>query len=466
MGDDSGITISGGGSIEVGTDSLFSAAALLHAAELELTDELRELASIERLVSMRSVGFVGLAPSLSAEWEMGAASLALSNARSAAGAMSTALHQTAAAYGEAERLAGAAARVAAAGMAYQLGRELSPLTPLMISLGRWLAPTVLGSGLDSAGSGLTSPLKFLVGTAAFTSVVRLAAMSADEFGTGALGLPFSSDPAYKTPGDQGLPTSIAALRDLARADDELEETPIVTTRTSSDIAPQGVPTGWADRASRIPEKNTSDQVRIDTYEMPDGSKRYEVYIGGTRDFGLGPDDQPWDMTSNLVGIEGDQSGSMRAVENAMRESGITSDSPVLLTGHSQGGLVAASIAQSGDYDVQGLFTLGAPAAQSDVPDGIPWVALEHSNDIVPALSGDWAHSDPVIVTRYVGPVELAEDPHFFAAHLLPEYERTAALADASGDSRVGAVAGSFDDFTTGATPILSETYTSVREKGD
>ncbi len=150
----------------------------------------------------------------------------------------------------------------------------------------------------------------------------------------------------------------------------------------------------------------------------------------------------------------------------MRESGITSDSPVLITGHSQGGLVAASIAGSGDYTVQGLFTLGAPAAQSTVPAGIPWIALEHSNDIVPALSGTWAHSDPVIVTRDVGPLELLHDPQFFAAHLLPEYEKTAALADASGDPRVDAAAQSFDDFTAGATPILSETYTSVRETGD
>ncbi len=465
MGDDSGIVISGGGSIEVGTDTLFAAAAAMGRAETELAAQLGELASIERLASPWSTGIGGFAPAMAAELAMDAVLITLTRARASTVALGTALHGAAAAYGEVERAAQTTAEDVAGGIAYQLGVDLAPLTPWMIQFGRWLGPAVL----NSAGSGSSpwlAPLKLRVQSRVSAFAVRLAVMSADEFGTGALGLPLEADPADQVAGDQGLSTSIAAIRDLGRVDGMLEESPITTTRTSSDIAPQAAPTGWADRASRIPDKGTTDQVRIDTYEMPDGSKSYEVYIGGTRDFGLGPDNQPWDMTSNLVGIEGGRSGSMVAVENAMRESGITSDSPVLITGHSQGGLVAASIAGSGDYTVQGLFTLGAPAAQSTVPAGIPWIALEHSNDIVPALSGTWAHSDPVIVTRDVGPLELLHDPQFFAAHLLPEYEKTAALADASGDPRVDAAAQSFDDFTAGATPILSETYTSVRETGD
>ncbi|MES2169933.1 MAG: lipase family protein [Actinomycetota bacterium] len=459
------IVISGGGSVEVGTDTLFTAVAALARAETELAAGMGEVASIERLVGPSSAGFPGFGPVMAADLEMDAALLTLARARASAAALATALHGAATAYGEAERVTQTTAEQVAAGIAYQLGVQLAPFTPLMIQLGRRLWPAILGSAGSSSGSSpWLAPIKLLVERRDSAFVVRLAVMSADEFGTGALRLPLGSDPSHRVAGDQGLSTSIAAIRDLGRTDGLLQETPIITARSSSDTAPQAIPTGWADRAGRIPDKGTTDQVRIDTYERPDGSKSYEVYIAGTRDFGLGPDDQPWDMTSNLAGIEGSEAGSIVAVENAMKESGITGDSPVLITGHSQGGLVAARIASSGEYNVKGLFTLGAPAAQSAVPAGVPWIALEHSNDIVPALSGRWAHSDPVIVTRDVGPLELARDPHFFAVHLLPEYEKTAALTDVSGDPRVGAVTRSFDDFTAGATPVLSEYYTSVRER--
>ena len=468
MGDNSGIVISGGGSIEVGTDTLFTAAAALGREETELAAELRELAAIDRLVGTRSAGIAGCAQALAAEREMDAASAALGRARSAAGLLAGALHGSAAEYGEVERAARGVAQYAAAGLGYAVGLEFAQWTPALIVVGQRLG--VLFDGSRPSGSvipaALKAPAKALVNSPELAVALRLAVMSADEFGTGMLRLPLTLDPADTRLGDQGLSTSIGALRDLGGDAGMLKETPVRTTVTSSDLAPAGVPTGWEDRALRIPGKGTTDQVRIDTYEMPDGTKRYEVYIGGTRDFALGPDDQPWDMTSNLVGIEGGHSASMRAVEAAMKDSGITSDSPVLITGHSQGGLVAASITGSGDYNVQGLFTLGGPAAQSTVPDSIPWIALEHSNDIVPALSGTWAHSDPVIVTREVSAEEIDASPHWFPAHLLPAYEKTAALADASGDPRVDAAAQSFDDFTAGATPILSETYTSVRETGD
>jgi hypothetical protein len=463
MGD--GITVSGGGSVEVGTDSLFAAAAALGGAQTAVAAVLRDLTAINHRATPWLAGVTGFAPAAAAEFEMDAAYIALTQAHATATALADALRGSAAAYGATERAAEIMAQVAAGGIAYGLGLSMAPSTRNLVWLGRLLAPTLLNSATESgsASSPWSVPFKFAVDSNRFASLTRLAVMSADEFGTGTSLQPPWADPAWSVTGDQGLSTSIAALRDLGRVDDRLEETPIITQRTSSDIAPPPVPTGWADRASRIPDKGTTDQVRIDTYQMPDGSKRYEVYIGGTREFGIGPDDQPWDMTSNLVGIEGDTSGSMVAVENAMRESGITSDSPVLITGHSQGGLVAASIAQSGNYDVQGLFTLGAPAAQSTVSSDIPWVALEHSNDIVPALSGAWEHSEPVIVTREVGPLALAGDPHFFAPHMLPEYERTAALTDASGDPRVEGAAHSFDEFTAGAIPILTETYTSVRQ---
>ena len=51
----------------------------------------------------------------------------------------------------------------------------------------------------------------------------------------------------------------------------------------------------------------------------------------------------------------------------MALAGITAGSAVVFTGYSQGGLIAARLAASGDYHTTGLYTLGGPAGQVPVP---------------------------------------------------------------------------------------------------
>ncbi|MCU1422050.1 MAG: hypothetical protein JWN36_1701 [Microbacteriaceae bacterium] len=468
MGD--GLTIGGGGSIAVGTDELLEAAGALR----EMTDELarcgRELASIDRIVSEGQLRAADAPISaLDAERLMDDAAFLARAAEFSGARLHTALDLSADAYGVAERAAEAAAERLAGAAAYALGFAMPALAvdalPLLLGVGVMTAaiaalPKDVRTKVLSGAAAWFKQHSSVLSSPLFAQAVRLTVTSVDDFTAGAAHLPPGLDRALQDAGLIGVGTSTAGVIAVGSGLGYLAETPITTTRASTTDR-FTAPTGWEDRASRVPRGDA--QVRIDKYEEPDGSARFEVYISGTRDFALGHDDQPWDMTSNLHGIAGGDSGSIEATRQAMADAGIDANTPVVITGHSQGGLVAARIAGSGDYNVQALYTLGAPAAQATVPSSVPWVAVEHTNDIVPALSGSWTHSDPVLVRRELytdGPV-----PHdnYFPSHQLGAYEQTSALLDESTEPRVTAVADRFDDFVKGATPVESTTWESVRQ---
>lgn len=58
------------------------------------------------------------------------------------------------------------------------------------------------------------------------------------------------------------------------------------------------------------------------------------------------------------------------VQEAMKQAGIKSNEPVALIGHSQGGIVAATIASDlkDDYDIEHVVTAGSPVANHPIPE--------------------------------------------------------------------------------------------------
>ncbi len=270
----------------------------------------------------------------------------------------------------------------------------------------------------------------------FVQAVRLTVMSADDAGWGVVRVPQELAAMF---GDEGIgifgvDTSAGVVAALAAGAGLLRETPV---RVVAGASAKGLTNadGIQDRVERIPAE--PEQIRIDRYSTPGRPDRFEIYIAGTAEVSLAGGTEPWDMTSNITAMAGESAGSYRAVEEAMRHAGIDSTSPITLTGYSQGGLVAAQLAASGDYSVDGLLTLGAPAGQVAVPHGIPYLAIEHTNDLVPALGGSFASSEPVIVRRQLfdGPPPLSE--FALPAHRLSNYLDTARLVDASPNSTIG-----------------------------
>jgi hypothetical protein len=195
------------------------------------------------------------------------------------------------------------------------------------------------------------------------------------------------------------------------------------------------PAGFADLAVRIPTPEDGGQVRIERYgdaEHP----RWVVYIGGTVDWNLADSGEPWDMTSNVTAVADQEAGSYRAVVQALQAAGMAPGDPVVPVAHSQGGLLANQLVSRGDINAVGLVTFGAPETGLPLPNGLPAIAIEHDDDIVPAL-GQTAGDDPRLYVRtelFAGRPVPADA--VLPAHQLDGYRETAGLLDSSAEPRL------------------------------
>lgn len=190
------------------------------------------------------------------------------------------------------------------------------------------------------------------------------------------------------------------------------------------------PKGFAGLLERIP--TGVEQVRIEQV-TEEGGMRVIVYIGGTRDFEAGASTEPWDMTSNLQALNGDEmADSERAVREALAQAAVDAQTPVTLVGHSQGGLIASRIAASGDFDVTDLVVAGSPSHGVRVPERVRVTAFEHIDDAIPALSaGVSAVSATTLFIRQSAPA--VTHPGAIPAHELEAYVTTARAADRTSD---------------------------------
>lgn len=262
-----------------------------------------------------------------------------------------------------------------------------------------------------------------------TMLVRGLVSGSDETVKTALGMPLLASALVDSPALSvaGAATALGSLGVTS-----LAETPV--TVRSAGSHPVRSPRSISDLAGRIPHaEEGKPQIRVEQYAgTTDCDREWVVYVGGTVDMGVGGDDEAFDMESNAALMADADGGSYRAAERAMDEAGVAAGDPVTVVGHSQGGLVAERIAQSGNYDVTTLVTFGAPSTDAPLPDGVDAYAVEHRGDIVPALGGIVDDSSRTIV--------LADAPSgddgIFGAHSLDGYEDSATQMDAARDPRL------------------------------
>ena len=117
---------------------------------------------------------------------------------------------------------------------------------------------------------------------------------------------------------------------------------------------------------------------------------YVVDIPGTKDWNA-----PWDPKSandsgvNIDAMAGNNTVLQQGIEEALREVGAQGTGvPVMLVGHSQGGIVAAQstndLVASG-YNVTHVVTAGSPVGRIDIPGNVQMLSLENKGDVVPHL---------------------------------------------------------------------------------
>jgi len=119
-----------------------------------------------------------------------------------------------------------------------------------------------------------------------------------------------------------------------------------------------------------------------------------VSLPSTQDWQLGPDAGALNDRDSNAALMMDnplvRTVYERAVLEAMSDAGIPPGSDVVLTGFSQGGIMAANLAadRTFPYNTVGVVTNGSPVDSFDIPQDIPVYAFQHVTDIVPTLDGN------------------------------------------------------------------------------
>lgn len=160
------------------------------------------------------------------------------------------------------------------------------------------------------------------------------------------------------------------------------------------------PQTLGDRVARIP--SVEAPIRIERYFDAQGQPQSEVYIAGTGDWGVGSSADPFDMQSNVALLAGLSAASMVSVQSAMTRAGIRPGEHVTFTGHSQGGVIAVRLAESGTYRTTGVLVVGAPTGTLTTTGSYPALALRHTDDLVPRLGGSDRGSGFTTIERSSG----------------------------------------------------------------
>lgn len=189
----------------------------------------------------------------------------------------------------------------------------------------------------------------------------------------------------------------------------------------------------------LTDHRAHSRVRIVQVPQPDGSSAWIAQIPGTQEWSPHAGTNPFDLTGDLHLMGGDTTTAMRSVrralESAMAEAGVPAGQPVLLSGHSQGGIVAAALAASPSFrrrfHVTRVVTSGAPIARFAIPPSVRVLSLEHEQDIVPRLEGQANPDRATWVTVHRDVSGEVHDP--IAAHDRTLYAETARDTEASTD---------------------------------
>lgn len=464
----------------VASDALLGDAQDLEAVRDGAAMCRRLLAAIAEAPSLPGLRAADVPPEARiADRELERAQLALSRLEQGTAASASALRTAADRYGAVERATGALAQQLSATLGYAAGYLLPAVVWFILpTASAALAGLFLGShwapggpeAVRRAAAAWWTGNRAVLSDPATVALLRSTVSSVDDAAAGVLRIPHGVQHLL---GDEGLgivgvSTAAAGVAVIGSRFGIFAETPVRVRAvgTSGAAAPHGV----AERIGRIPEpklNGTGAQIVIERYPVEGAADRFEVYLGGTVDFSPVASGEVWDLTSNVHAIAELPAGSYRAAQRALAEAGVTARSDVMFTGYSQGGLIASALAASGDYSPRGLLTVGAPAGQVDVPAHIPVVAIEHSDDLVPALGGQRTNGEAVVVERRAYPPGLIPSERSVPAHELGMYRQTAGLVDHARSDLLAQTVRRFDDATTTTTPAtVTGTATQYRAERD
>lgn len=130
-----------------------------------------------------------------------------------------------------------------------------------------------------------------------------------------------------------------------------------------------------------------------------GARRWVLSLPGTAHTDFRSTENPADFESNIREMLGLESamrvGAVKALHEAMALDGLAPEDftkePVMICGHSQGGMVAVALAalppERAGVDVQAILATGAPARRIRIREDVTMVSVQHDQDVVPSMDG-------------------------------------------------------------------------------
>jgi hypothetical protein len=375
-------------------------------------------------------------------------------------------------YRTADAVAAASLRTTATLVGQVVGRTAGALAPgLLVATVVVVVGLGAASGTDRTGRARLGPLRTLGGLtlrlladhAALTEAVIpvlpgvIGGLSATVPGAGPIvawgfGSPLGPTTVAEVAGGVGALGGLAGVATGGRP----------WFRESNDVQVRVTPavqrpplTGTADVLGRIPVTPTGrPQIHVERVDTPAG-RAWVVAVPGTADWSPAAGPTPFDLTGDVRLMAGQRSAGMTGVVEAMRAVGVRRGEPVLLAGHSQGGLIAAAVAADPvvrrEFSVSHVLTSGAPVASIPVPDEVQVLSIEHSDDLVPRLDGavnddraNWVTVTAPAPTAELPPADRAEP---LLAHRAGLYRSTAERVDLSDDPSIAR-------WRSGLTPFL------------
>ena len=232
--------------------------------------------------------------------------------------------------------------------------------------------------------------------------------------------------------------------------------------TVAGTAPHSLSDVVSELAHRSEHRSGGDiDVRFVYSTGPGGApmRRVIVDIPGVNTLDPSPSaTDPTSFGTNLRTLVGARSTYGDGVIEAMRQAGVTASDPVLLVGHSQGGLVAMNLAKEfagrGTFDITHVITAGSPVAHIAVPRSVQVLSLENENDPIPHLDGasnpDQTNITTVTIHRDHGRILDNHD-------VTKSYVPGARDIDVSDDPSVRSYLGGFAGFLSG-TSVRTTVY--------
>jgi pimeloyl-ACP methyl ester carboxylesterase len=188
-------------------------------------------------------------------------------------------------------------------------------------------------------------------------------------------------------------------------------------------------------------------VGVERVEHADGRVSWTVLVPGTQ--GVVSPVHPFDGVTDLDLMAKEAAEVTAAVEDALALADASPDEPVVLVGHSLGGIAAVALASSPGFAAKhrlgGVVTAGSPTATFAVPPGVPVLHLENDEELVSPLDGRSGAENPgtrdrVTVGRSLraspDPADVAASGSVGAAHGMPTHLRTLRLAREAGSAPV------------------------------